>query len=264
MAFGRFNKQSLTLQRYSTSGRTSFSAKVHRTLVCLAESLSEGAAAIAESCVRPNRRHRPRWRIKFAYGSDDREKCHRVGGNNRPLFLLIFVLKACPDLASFARNGIATWLDSVTTTGIVGPYLGISPSAWQEAKDNLGIEHAAILQRFKAPVILLAVRGDHGQIPHKAGRQEEKARPCRTACWLQRAHAAARRPTTENKCTAPNHDLYNSGRTGQGRETRSQIGHVFNKDLRAINSRAWRLRPNTALPSSPGTFAPFSQGRGPR
>jgi replication initiation protein RepC len=58
---------------------------------------------------------------------------------------LEMVLKACPDLASFARHGISSWRDFIATAEIVRPYLGISPSAWQEAKDLFGIEHAAIL-----------------------------------------------------------------------------------------------------------------------
>lgn len=65
------------------------------------------------------------------------------------------VLEACPDIVDHARNGISSWRDFVATASAVRPFLGISPSAWEEAKEVLGPEDAAvvvaaILQRVSA------------------------------------------------------------------------------------------------------------------
>lgn len=65
------------------------------------------------------------------------------------------VLEACPDLVDYARHGISHWRDFMATAAIVRPMLGISPSAWAEACEELGetqacIVLAAILQRASA------------------------------------------------------------------------------------------------------------------
>lgn len=55
------------------------------------------------------------------------------------------VLEACPDIADYARDGISSWRDFIATAVMVRPLLGISPSAWEEARDALGPEDAAVL-----------------------------------------------------------------------------------------------------------------------
>jgi replication initiation protein RepC len=67
-------------------------------------------------------------------------------------FPLGMILRACPDIAMYDRNGIASWRDLITTAGVVRGALGISPSAWQEACEVMGdtdaaVTIAAILQR---------------------------------------------------------------------------------------------------------------------
>jgi replication initiation protein RepC len=66
------------------------------------------------------------------------------------------VLKACPDVEDYARGGISSWRDLVVTVStVVRPMLGISPSAWEAARDAMGeipatITVAAMLQRAEA------------------------------------------------------------------------------------------------------------------
>jgi len=62
------------------------------------------------------------------------------------------VLRACPDIADYARSGIATWEDLVQTANLVRAALGVSPDAWFQACQTMGdidaaIVVAAILQR---------------------------------------------------------------------------------------------------------------------
>lgn len=54
------------------------------------------------------------------------------------------VLQACPDIVDYARHGISSWRDLASTAALVRSMLGISPSAWEEAVDAMGEEHAAI------------------------------------------------------------------------------------------------------------------------
>lgn len=67
-------------------------------------------------------------------------------------FPLGMILKACPDLAMYTRSGIADWGDLVAAAGVVRSALGVSPSAWEDAKTAMGeidaaVTIAAILQR---------------------------------------------------------------------------------------------------------------------
>ena len=55
------------------------------------------------------------------------------------------VLDACPDIAEHAPNGINSWRDFMATAALVRPWLGISPSAWEEAIEAFGPEDAAVV-----------------------------------------------------------------------------------------------------------------------
>ena len=77
----------------------------------------------------------------------------------RTTYPLGLVLDACPDIRDYARGGIGSWRDLVDTAGLVRSMLGISPHAWDEAREVMGedaaaVTVAAILQRaehIKAP-----------------------------------------------------------------------------------------------------------------
>ncbi|GJE04690.1 plasmid replication protein RepC [Methylobacterium isbiliense] len=78
----------------------------------------------------------------------------RAPGQKPMRFALGSVLKACPDIAMYDRHGIKAWHDLVATAGMVRSMLGISPSAWEEAKGAMGevdaaVTIAAILQRVE-------------------------------------------------------------------------------------------------------------------
>lgn len=55
------------------------------------------------------------------------------------------VLKACPDIADYAVDGIGSWRDLMATAAQVRGYLGVSPSAYSDALDVLGQENTAIV-----------------------------------------------------------------------------------------------------------------------
>ena len=68
---------------------------------------------------------------------------------------LAVVLRACPDIVMYDRGGVQTWRDLITTAGMVRGMLGISASAWDDARQVMGEETAAaaiagILQRAEA------------------------------------------------------------------------------------------------------------------
>ena len=73
------------------------------------------------------------------------------------------VVELCPDIVDYARGGIRTPQDLITTASTVRPMLGISPSAWEEARSAMGdgqasVVLAAILQRGPA------IRGPGGYL----------------------------------------------------------------------------------------------------
>ncbi|KQU95567.1 replication initiation protein RepC [Mesorhizobium sp. Root102] len=55
------------------------------------------------------------------------------------------VLRACPEIADYAVNGIENWRDLMMTAAQVRGYLGVSPSAYEEACHVMGQEVAAIV-----------------------------------------------------------------------------------------------------------------------
>ena len=55
------------------------------------------------------------------------------------------VLKACPDLADYAKGGISNWRDFLAAAAVVRPMLAISPSAWEEAQTVMGEAAAAVV-----------------------------------------------------------------------------------------------------------------------
>ena len=63
---------------------------------------------------------------------------------------LEMVLSACPDVVDYARGGIADWKDLIATVStVVRPMLGISPSAWEAARDAMGeIRRRSQLPRY--------------------------------------------------------------------------------------------------------------------
>ena len=70
-----------------------------------------------------------------------------------PKLPLHLVVKACPDIAPYAKGNLTSWRDLVATASDLRGMMGISASAWAEAQDTMGPETAAItvsamLQRF--------------------------------------------------------------------------------------------------------------------
>lgn len=70
----------------------------------------------------------------------------------QPTFPLNVVLQACPDVMPYARSGIKTWRDMVSTAELIRSLLGVSLSAWADARTVFGEKDAAtilvgILQR---------------------------------------------------------------------------------------------------------------------
>ncbi len=72
----------------------------------------------------------------------------------KPLPLRL-VLQACPDITMYDRSGVQSWRDLIATAGMVRGMLGISASAWEQARDAMGEDSAAavvagILQKAEA------------------------------------------------------------------------------------------------------------------
>lgn len=88
------------------------------------------------------------------------------------VYPLMMVMKACPDIADYARAGISSWTDMMEATALVRPLLGISPSAYDEAVGALGARNAAtavaaILQRSDS------IRSPGGYLRSLARKAEE-------------------------------------------------------------------------------------------
>jgi replication initiation protein RepC len=84
------------------------------------------------------------------------------------------VLSACPDIVDYAKGGILHWRDLLAAAASVVPMMGISPSAWEEARSTMGETQAAIviaclLQRSSA---IHSAGGYLRELTRKAGAGE--------------------------------------------------------------------------------------------
>jgi replication initiation protein RepC len=84
------------------------------------------------------------------------------------------VLSACPDIVDYAKGGITNWRDFLATAAVVRPMLGISPSAWEEARTVMGEAAAAVavaclLQRSST---IQSAGGYLRELTRKAGEGE--------------------------------------------------------------------------------------------
>lgn len=73
--------------------------------------------------------------------------------NNLPRIPLGLVLAACSEYRTYAERPVRHWHDLVRVADVIRPMMGISPSAWDEAKQCMGPEEAsvvilAMLERF--------------------------------------------------------------------------------------------------------------------
>ncbi|PRH85807.1 replication initiation protein RepC [Labrys okinawensis] len=59
-------------------------------------------------------------------------------------YTLGMVLRACPDILDYTRNGIGNWRDFLGATSLARSILRISPSAWEEAQTVMGETQAAV------------------------------------------------------------------------------------------------------------------------
>ena len=69
----------------------------------------------------------------------------RTSAATEGTYPLGMVLSACPDIVDYAKGGIANWRDFLATAAVVRPMLGISPSAWEEARTVMGEAEAAVV-----------------------------------------------------------------------------------------------------------------------
>jgi replication initiation protein RepC len=69
----------------------------------------------------------------------------RTSAATERTYPLGMVLTACPDIVDYAKGGIANWRDFLATAAVVRPMLGISPSAWEEARTVMGEAEAAVV-----------------------------------------------------------------------------------------------------------------------
>jgi replication initiation protein RepC len=104
---------------------------------------------------------------------------------------LATVLQACPDIGDYARGGVSTWRDLIAAAGVARATLGISPSAWEAARAEIGeapaaVVVAAILQRGEA---IASAGGYLRALTRKAQARQFSLGPMLTALMSPRRRA---------------------------------------------------------------------------
>ncbi|MFV1494661.1 plasmid replication protein RepC [Phaeobacter sp. JH18-32] len=65
--------------------------------------------------------------------------------NNLPRIPLGLVLAACSEYQTYAERPVRHWHDLVRVADVIRPMMGVSPSAWDEAKRHMGPEEASVV-----------------------------------------------------------------------------------------------------------------------
>ena len=81
------------------------------------------------------------------------------------------VLSACRHIVDYGKGGIANWRDFLATAAVVRPMLGISPSAWEEARTVMG-EAAVVACLLHRSSTIQSAGGYLRQLTRKAGEGE--------------------------------------------------------------------------------------------
>jgi replication initiation protein RepC len=84
----------------------------------------------------------PAVRLETKQAMQPAKQAEKEGEKPVPLGL---VLKACPDIADYAKGGIESWRDLMAAAVTVRSVLGVSPSAYREACEVFGQERAAVI-----------------------------------------------------------------------------------------------------------------------
>ncbi|MFP5455853.1 MAG: plasmid replication protein RepC, partial [Alphaproteobacteria bacterium] len=114
------------------------------------------------------------------------------------------VLDACPAVQDLAQGGaIRHWRDFLAAAELARPFLGISPSAWREAREVMGDQHAAIT------IAAILQRSD--QINNAGGylcSLTDRARDGKFSTWpmimaLVRAKLDATKPPKDGRGSGP-------------------------------------------------------------
>lgn len=140
------------------------------------------------------------------------------------------VLDACPEIRELAQErGIRHWRDLLTTAELARPMLGISPSAWREAGEVMGEQHAAIT--------LAAIYQRAGQITNAGGYLRsltDRAKEGKFSTWPM-VMALLRAKIDAQNC-ADNHDGRRSKDVAEA-DARLQVSDTLLKSLQRPKSR---------------------------
>lgn len=91
--------------------------------------------------------------LETGRGADQPSPASGTSDKSLPTLPLYLIIKACPDLEPYAQGRLADWRDLIAAAGFVRGMMGVSASAWEEAKHVMGPETAsaviaAMLQRI--------------------------------------------------------------------------------------------------------------------
>ncbi len=118
------------------------------------------------------------------------------------------VVELCPDIVDYARGGIRTPQDLIATASIVRSMLGVSPSAWEEARIAMGdgqasVVLAAILQRGNA------IKSPGGYLRILAGAPQRANSRSGRCSW--RFGGKSKLPVTETHPHLPSRTTFRKG-----------------------------------------------------
>ncbi len=140
------------------------------------------------------------------------------------------VLDACPNIRWLVKGGeIRHWRDLIAAAEIARPMLGISPSAWREAREVLGDQQAAIT--------LAAIHQKSDQISSAGGYLRsltDRARDGKFSVWpmimaLLRAKLDASRPSASQDDPGPTNFKSQKPDQGDGLQPSAQLRALLAK-----------------------------------
>lgn len=165
------------------------------------------------------------------------EKTDNVRTLPRRELPLSLVLSACPEIANHAGGSpIRTWRDLVAAAESARPYLGVSPSAWQEAVEIMGANDAAIT--------LAAILQRSDEIKSGGGylrNLTDRARDGQFSTWpMVMARLNAKMTKLEGAAAGKVPDLGSKVPTGEPDGERSGSIEISSALEKTLKGRGWK------------------------
>ncbi|MEQ5872526.1 replication initiation protein [Sagittula sp. NFXS13] len=152
------------------------------------ETAADVSAGLGTSAAQSEQHHQNS--DKDSYWSEGKDRSQIDEKDHTPALPLRMILACCPEIQSFSQDPIRHWHELVNISEMLRPMIGISSSAWEEARAAMGPEQTAVVlaAMFER---LSTIRSPGGYLRHLARKSSDGRFSCAAMIMaLRNAHGS--------------------------------------------------------------------------